>query len=164
MNVSKPLPHFVSLPIRNAKNFKSGEQDAGEEPLFAALFRAVMVVWWVDLVAECRSQSGPSAQRSARKYHHAMTPEIFWGGVGATCLGSLIGAYIGSRLTYTFQRKLLNQQLEFQKEQARLDAEQRKEIAEQVTEMIRYAGERIRTSVGGVARKISNPQAPDQKS
>jgi len=44
---------------------KDTEQDAGEEPLLAALFRSFMVVRAFDFVAECRSQSGPSAQRCA---------------------------------------------------------------------------------------------------
>lgn len=84
-----------------------------------------------------------------------MTTEIFWSGAGAICLGTLIGAWIGARLTYGFQKKLLRQQLEFQKEQARLDAAQRQEIAEKVTET-------LRTSLAVVARKISNPQSPDE--
>jgi hypothetical protein len=44
-----------------------------------------------------------------------MTYELFFSGVGATLLGTLVGAWISCRLTYGFQQRLLKQQLEFQK-------------------------------------------------
>jgi hypothetical protein len=49
-------------------------------------------------------------------------------GVGGTILGAIIGAWITCRLTYVFQQKLLNQQLDFLKEQAIEDAKLRREI------------------------------------
>lgn len=48
---------------RTRATSKEAEQDAGEEPLLAALFRRFSLVRTVDCMAECRSQSGPSAQR-----------------------------------------------------------------------------------------------------
>lgn len=59
-----------------------------------------------------------------------MSYELFFVGAGATLLGTLVGAFISARLTYGFQKKLLAQQIEFQREQARLDSEQRKQIAD----------------------------------
>lgn len=68
-----------------------------------------------------------------------MSYESFFAGVGATLLGTLIGAWLGPRLMYPFQKKLLEQQLEFQKQQGAEDARQRKEIAEAQTKVMETA-------------------------
>lgn len=52
-------------------------------------------------------------------------------GVGGTVLGAVLGAWISCRLTFEFQKKLLKQQLDFQKEQAIEDAKLRREIYEE---------------------------------
>jgi hypothetical protein len=57
-----------------------------------------------------------------------MTFEIFFAGVGATLLGTLVGAWISCRMTYDFQKRLLQQQLDFQKQQADADAVLRRKI------------------------------------
>lgn len=57
-----------------------------------------------------------------------MSYEVFFSGVGGTILGTLIGAWISCRLTYAFQKKLLDQQLDFQKKQADADALLREKI------------------------------------
>jgi hypothetical protein len=44
-----------------------------------------------------------------------MTYELFYSGVGAALVGTLVGAWISCRLTYGFQKRLLKQQLDFQK-------------------------------------------------
>ncbi len=44
-----------------------------------------------------------------------MTYEAFFAGVGGIVLGTLIGAWVSCRLTYCFQQRLLQQQLDFQK-------------------------------------------------
>jgi hypothetical protein len=57
--------------------------------------------------------------------------EVFFAGVGGTVFGALIGAWISARLTFGFQKQLLRQQLEFQKEQAELDAKFRAQMHEE---------------------------------
>ena len=54
--------------------------------------------------------------------------ELFFTGVGSTAFGALIGAWISSRLTFSFQKRLLQQQLDFQKAQAEADAVARKAL------------------------------------
>lgn len=49
-------------------------------------------------------------------------------GVIGTVLGALVGAWISCRLTYGFQKRLLQQQLEFQKAQSETDALARAKI------------------------------------
>jgi len=62
-----------------------------------------------------------------------MNYEVFFAGVGGTVLGALIGAWISSRLTFDFQKRLLQQQLDFQKAQGEEDAALRKKLhAEQI--------------------------------
>ena len=57
--------------------------------------------------------------------------EVLFAGVGGTVLGTLLGAWISARLTFGFQKKLLKQQLDFQKAQAELEAEFRKHMHEE---------------------------------
>jgi hypothetical protein len=57
-----------------------------------------------------------------------MTYEAFFAGAGSIALGTLLGAWLSCRLTYGFQKRLLEQQLAFQKEQAIADAELRRKI------------------------------------
>jgi hypothetical protein len=61
-----------------------------------------------------------------------MAYEIFFAGVGSTLLGTLIGAWLSCRMTYGFQKRLLQQQLDFQKKQAEADAAQRKQIHDEM--------------------------------
>jgi len=57
-----------------------------------------------------------------------MTYEAFFAGAGSIALGTLLGAWLSCRLTYGFQQRLLQQQLDFQKRQAEADAALRKQI------------------------------------
>jgi hypothetical protein len=66
----------------------------------------------------------------------AMPYDIFFAGVGATILGTLIGAWIAPKLMYPYQKKLLDQQLDFQKRQAEADALQRERISQETTKAI----------------------------
>lgn len=85
-----------------------------------------------------------------------MTYEIFFAGVGGTVIGSLIGAYIASRLTYEFQKQLLKQQLDFQKEQAAADALFRKQIHDETIAAIKYLRDTINTKIGMVVTQLSS--------
>jgi uncharacterized membrane protein len=59
-----------------------------------------------------------------------MTYAIFFAGVGAVVIGSLLTVI----LTFGFQKKLLKQQLDFQEKQAAADAKLRQQIHdEQIT-------------------------------
>ena len=75
-----------------------------------------------------------------------MTYEIFFAGVGGTILGTLLGAWFA----YRFQKKLLQQQLDFQKAQGDADALLRKEISEEIVCS-------IRESLAGVADSARRP-------
>jgi len=46
----------------------------------------------------------------------------------ATLTGAVVGSWLTAQFTYGFQKKLLNQQLDFQKKTAEEDAKLRKEI------------------------------------
>jgi uncharacterized membrane-anchored protein YhcB (DUF1043 family) len=81
-----------------------------------------------------------------------MTHEIFWTGAGAGCLGAVVGAWIGARLTYEFQKKLLKQQLDFQRDQAALDTKQRDEISNSLFAVIHDAGQHVKHSIGRLNR------------
>jgi Na+/glutamate symporter len=85
-----------------------------------------------------------------------MTYEIFFAGVGGTVFGSLIGAYIASRLTYEFQKQLLKQQLDFQKEQSEADAVLRKQIKDEVIKTIEELRETLRVKIGSVVTQLSS--------
>lgn len=84
-----------------------------------------------------------------------MQYEIFFVGVGGTVLGTLVGAYISTRLTYDFQRRLLNQQLDFQKQQAEADAMLRKEIHDETIETIKYLRDTLNVKIGMVVARLS---------
>jgi hypothetical protein len=84
-----------------------------------------------------------------------MQYEIFFAGVGGTVLGTLIGAYISTRLTYDFQRRLLNQQLDFQKQQAEADAMLRKKIHDETIETIKYLRDTLNVKIGMVVARLS---------
>jgi hypothetical protein len=92
-----------------------------------------------------------------------MTYEIFFAGVGGTVFGSLIGAYIASRLTYEFQKQLLKQQLDFQKAQTEADAILRKQIHDETIEIIKYLRDTLNTKIGMVVTQLSsfNPKNLD---
>ena len=72
----------------------------------------------------------------------------FFYGAGAILLGTLVGTLLGCRLTYSFQKKLLQQQLDFQREQAAADAEQRKEISNHVVGAIDDARGHLKFQIG----------------
>lgn len=77
-----------------------------------------------------------------------MAYETFFVGVGATAFGSLIGAYIASRLTYEFQKQLLKQQLDFQKEEAEADAILRKQIHDENITAMKELHKMLNTKLG----------------
>ena len=93
-----------------------------------------------------------------------MTYETFFAGVGGTVLGSLIGAYIASKLTYGFQKELLKQQLDFQKQQADADAVLRKQIHDETIKTITYLRDTLNTKIGMVVTQLSslNPKDLDK--
>lgn len=66
-----------------------------------------------------------------------ITPQslLFFGALTAI-LGSAVGAIFTAWLTHGFQKKLLDQQLEFQRSQGEADAEQRAAIAKALNEQI----------------------------
>ncbi len=49
-----------------------------------------------------------------------LTHETFFVGVGGVVLGALIGAWVGARLTYGFQKKLLKQQMDAEEKSHKL--------------------------------------------
>jgi hypothetical protein len=65
-----------------------------------------------------------------------MTYDVFFAGAGAIMLGTLLGAWLSCRLTYGFQKQLLQQQLDFQKKQAEADAAQRKQIHDELISVV----------------------------
>jgi uncharacterized membrane-anchored protein YhcB (DUF1043 family) len=84
-----------------------------------------------------------------------MTYEILFAGVGGTVIGTLIGAFISARLTYGFQKKLLKQQLDFQKQQAEADAILRKQIHDETIATIKYLRDTLNTKIGMVVTRLS---------
>ncbi|HEY5744971.1 MAG TPA: hypothetical protein VIU12_02745, partial [Chryseolinea sp.] len=75
---------------------------------------------------------------------------LFAGGGGAV-LGAIIGAWITCRLTYVFQKKLLDQQLAFLKEQAVEDAKLRREIYEEGRAIFQEFRNMLNTRLGKVS-------------
>jgi hypothetical protein len=71
--------------------------------------------------------------------------EVFFAGVGGIVLGALLGAWISARLTFDFQKRLLRQQLDFQKAQAELDAEFRKQMHEEQLKVFREFRDMVNT-------------------
>lgn len=92
-----------------------------------------------------------------------MTYEILFVGVGGTVLGTLLGSFITTRLTYGFQKKLLKQQLNFQKEQAEADAIFRKQIHDETIKAIQALRDTIHAKIGSVVTQLSsfNPKILD---
>ena len=77
-------------------------------------------------------------------------------GVGGTVLGAILGAWISCRLTFEFQKRLLKQQLDFQKEQAVEDAKLRREIYEEGRTIFQEFRNMLNTRLG----KISSNTIP----
>ena len=80
-----------------------------------------------------------------------MTYEIFFAGVGGTVLGTLIGAWVSCRLTYGFQQRLLQQQLDFQKQQAEADALFRKQIHDEELKTLQS----IQSSISALGKRLT---------
>jgi hypothetical protein len=89
-----------------------------------------------------------------------MPYEIFFAGVGGTVLGTLIGAYISTKLTYDFQKKLLKQQLDFQKQQSEADAILRKKINDETIETIKHLRDTLNAKIGMVVTQLSSLSNP----
>lgn len=79
-----------------------------------------------------------------------MSYEVFFAGVGGTVLGTLLGAWFA----YRFQKQLLEQQLDFQRQQGEADAVQRAKIAEDELRMMSHLANTIH-QVEQAASKIS---------
>jgi hypothetical protein len=61
-----------------------------------------------------------------------MSYEFFFAGIGSTAFGALLGSWISCRLTFGFQKRLLQQQLDFQKLQGEADAALRKQMHDEM--------------------------------
>jgi uncharacterized membrane-anchored protein YhcB (DUF1043 family) len=84
-----------------------------------------------------------------------MTYEILFVGVGGAIIGTIIGAFISARLTYSFQKKLLEQQLDFQKQQAEADTILRKQIHDETIETIKSLRDTLNIKIGMVVTRLS---------
>ena len=74
-----------------------------------------------------------------------------------TLLSGLLGVWFGARLAYGFQKKLLCQQLDFQKEQGVADTALRKEISEEIVRSIKELTANTKDSLAGVADSARRP-------
>jgi hypothetical protein len=94
-----------------------------------------------------------------------MTYEAFYAGVGGIVLGTLLGSWLTARLTYGFQQRLLQQQLEFQqrlleqqlafqKQQADADAAQRKQLHAEVLATFTEFRNMLNTRAGQVVSRM----------
>jgi hypothetical protein len=79
-----------------------------------------------------------------------MTYDVFFAGFGGTILGTIVGACLSCRLTYSFQKMLLQQQLDFQKRQGEADALLRTKIHEETVKTIQD----IRTAISAHGKRI----------
>ena len=86
-----------------------------------------------------------------------MIYEVFFAGVGGTVLGALIGAWISSRLTFGFQKLLLQQQLDFQKAQGELDAAFRKQAHDEQMALFTEFRNMMNTRLSKLPGQISSP-------
>jgi len=73
-----------------------------------------------------------------------MTYEILFGGAGAIVLGSLLTVI----LTFRFQKKLLQQQLDFLQKQAAADALLRQQIHNEQIQKIKELHQMLNTKLG----------------
>jgi len=73
-----------------------------------------------------------------------MTYAIFFAGVGAVVIGSLLTVI----LTFGFQKKILKQQLDFQQKQAEADAMLRKQIHDEQINVIKELHKMLNTRLG----------------
>lgn len=89
-----------------------------------------------------------------------MTYEAFFVGVGTTILGVLVGAWVSPRLNYPFQKKLLDHQIQFLKQQADQDARQRETIAKELNEVLST----LRHVLRDLSNHVAGLQAALQKS
>ena len=83
-----------------------------------------------------------------------MTYEMFFSGVGSALLGTLVGAWLGCRLTYGFQKRLLQQQLDFHKQQAEADAAQRKQIHDEMLSTFTEFRNMVNTRASQIVSRI----------
>lgn len=91
-----------------------------------------------------------------------MTYDVFFAGAGAVVLGTLLGSWLTCRLTYSFQKRLLDQQLEFQRKQAESEAEFRRQLHEEwrvvfkeFRDLINSRGARL---ISEIAAMVTNSQ------
>lgn len=85
-----------------------------------------------------------------------MTYEVLFAGVGGTVLGTLLGAWLSSRLTYSFQKRLLEQQLQFQKRQADEDAALRRKIYDEWHSIFTEFRNMINTRASQIVGRLSS--------
>lgn len=87
-----------------------------------------------------------------------MDYDVLFAGVGGTVLGTLIGAWVTARLTYGFQKQLLKQQLDFQKQQAEEDAMLRRKIYDEWTAVFTEFRNMLNTRAMQVVSSLSSRQ------
>jgi hypothetical protein len=87
-----------------------------------------------------------------------VTYESFFTGVGGIILGTLIGSWISCRMTYDFQKKLLLQQLDFQRKQSEADTAQREILHKEQLGVFNEFRNMINTRIGRLTGELSNLQ------
>jgi|688.fasta_scaffold14131_7 hypothetical protein len=87
-----------------------------------------------------------------------MTYESFFTGVGGIILGTLIGSWISCRMTYDFQKKLLLQQLDFQRKQSEADTAQREILHKEQLGVFNEFRNMINTRIGRLTGELSTLQ------
>jgi hypothetical protein len=80
-------------------------------------------------------------------------------------LGTLLGTIVGAWLSSVFQKRLLKQQLDYQKEQAALDAIERKKVSDatiaaivELRDTVNYRLRKLIEKIGDVSRSPSSDQ------